>query len=145
MVFDKLLEAFNGQNVRLLLTDSGLQEDFNLYNMDKKKTIPRNRVTTRGGAGDFAGAPLRKITYETVVTEQMFKYLDTNSEPTSRNAMPRIVGQVIADSLSGVGADDMTENFTFEIWDLEDFSIDGNYRWAKVEMIIVPGSYTIAA
>lgn len=145
MVFDKLLEAFNGKNVRLLLTDSGLQEDFNLYNMDKKKTIPRNRVITRGGAGDFYGPPLRKVTYETVVTEQMFKYLDTNSEPDSRSALPKVVGQVISDSTSGVGADDMTENFTFEIVDLEDFSIDDNWRFVRVEMIIVPGSYSIAA
>ena len=145
MVFDKLDEAFNGQNVRLLLTDSGLQEDFNLYNMTKKKTTPRNRVNSRGGAGDFYTAQLREITYETVVTEQMFKYLDTQSTLTSRSALPKVVGQVISDSLSGVGADDMTENFTFQIIDLEDQSIDGNYWWVRVHMIIVPGSYSIAA
>jgi len=145
MVFDKLAEAFNGKNVRLLLTDGTLNEDFNLYNLSKKKTTPRNRVQTRGGAGDFYTAQLREITYETVVTEQMFKYLDTQSTLNSRSALPATVCQVISDSLSGVGADDMTENFTAEIVDLEDFSIDGNYYWVRVHMIIRPGSYSIAA
>jgi len=145
MVFDKLLEAFNAQNVRLLLTDSGLQEDFNLYNMTKKKTNPVNRVNSRGGAADFYTATLREITYETVITEQMFKYLDLNSDLNSRSALPKVVGQVIADSISGVGADNMTENFTFQILALEDQSIDGNYWWVRVTMRIVPGSYTIAA
>ena len=145
MVFDKLAEAFNGQNVRLLLTDSGLNEDFNLYNMTKKKGHPRNRVHSRGGAKDFYGPSLREVTYETVITEQMFKYLDSNSELNTRHAMPQIAGQVISDSLSGVGADDMTENFTFEIADLEDQSIDENYWWVRVHMIIVPGTYSIAA
>lgn len=144
MVFDKLLEAFNGKNVRLLLTDSGLQEDFNLYNMDKKKTTPRNSVETRGGRGDFWGAQLIEITYETVVTEQMFKYLDTQSTLTAANNLPKVVGQIISDAANGVGADDMTENFTFQLPDLEDFSIDSNWRWIKVHMIIVPGTYSIA-
>lgn len=145
MVFDKLGEAFNGRNVRLLLTDSGLQEDFNLYNMTKKKTTPRNRVHSRGGAKDFYGPQLRQITYETVVTEQMFKYLDSNSNLNTRNALPQIAGQVLSDVLSGTVAKDMQEDFTFEINDLEDQSIDENYWWVRVSMIIVPGTYSIAA
>jgi len=145
MVFDKLAEAFNGNNVRLLLTDGTLNEDFNLYNMTKKKTTPRTRVDTRGGASDFYAAQLREITYETVITEQMFKYLDTQSTLTTRSALPATVCRVISDSRSGVGADDMTENFTAEIADLEDQSIDGNYYWVRVHMIIKPGSYSIAA
>jgi len=128
-----------------LLADGTLNEDFNLYNMTKKKTTPRNRVHSRGGAKDFYGPQLRQITYETVVTEQMFKYLDTNSNLSTRSTLPQIVGQVISDSVSGVGADDMTENFTFEINDLEDQSIDENYWWVRVSMIIVPSTYTIAA
>ena len=145
MVFDKLGEAFNGRNVRLLLTDGTLNEDFNLYNMGKKKTTPTNRVHSRGGAADFYGPQLREITYETVVTEQMFKYLDTNSDLSTRSTLPQIVGRVISDSVSGVGADDMTQDFTFQILDLEDFSIDENYHWIRVRMRIVPGSYSIAA
>jgi len=145
MVFDKLDEAFNGRNVRLLLTDTGLQEDFNLYNMTKKKTTPRNRVHSRGGAADFFGPQLREITYETVVTEQMFKYLDSNSNLNTRSALPQIVGQVLSDTISGTVAKDMVEDFTFEILDLEDQSIDENYHWVRVHMIILPGSYSIAA
>jgi len=144
MVFDKLAETFSGQNVRLLLTDSGLQEDFNVYNMTKTKTNPSNRVNSRGGAKDYYTQTIREITYETVVTEQMFKYLDTNSDLTTRSALPQIVGQVIADSLAGA-ADDLTENFTFEITALSDQSIDGNYYWIRVTMRIVPGTYTVAA
>lgn len=144
MVFDKLVETFNAQNVRILLTDSGLQEDFNVYNMTKTKTNPSTRVNSRGGAKDYYTATLRDITYETVITEQMFKYLDTNSELTTRSALPQIAGQVIADSTSGVGADDMTEDFTFEITALSDQAIDANYWWVRVTMRIVPGSYSIA-
>jgi len=145
MVFDKLDKAFNGRNVRLLLFDVSLNEDFNLYNMTKKKTTPRNRVHSRGGAADFYGPQLREVTYETVISEQMFKYLDSNSNLTVRSTLPQIVGRVISDSVSGVGADDMTEDFTFQILDLEDQSIDENYWWVRVHMIIVPGSYSIAA
>ena len=144
MVFDKLLEAFNGKNVRLLLTDGTLNEDFNLYNMTKKKTTPRNRVDSRGGAADFYGSQLREVIYETVVTEQMMKYLDQQSTLNSRSVIPDTVAQVISDSLSGVATDDMTENFTVQIIDLEDQSIDGNYFWVRVHMIIKPGSYSIA-
>ena len=145
MVFDKLDETFSGQNVRILLTDSGLQEDFNVYNLTKTKTNPSTRVNSRGGAKDYYTHTIREYTYETVITEQMFKYLDTNSDLNARSALPQVVGQVIADSLSGVGADDITENFTFEITALSDQSIDGNYWWVRVTMRIVPGSYTIAA
>ena len=145
MVFDKLVETFNAQNVRLLLTDSGLQEDFNLYNMTKTKTNPSTRVNSRGGPKDYYTATLRDITYETVITEQMYKYLDSNSNLDTRSALPQIAGQVIADSTSGVGADDMTEDFTFEITALSDQAIDANYWWVRVTMRIVPGTYTIAA
>ncbi len=145
MVFNKLDKAFNGRNVRLLLTDGTLNEDFNLYNMSKKKTTPRNRVHSRGGAADFWGPQLREVTYETVISEQMYKYLDTNSNLSTRSTLPQIAGRVISDSVSGIGADDMTEDFTFQISDLEDQSIDENYWWVRVHMIIVPGSYSIAA
>lgn len=144
MVFDKLDETFSGQNVRLLLTDSGLNEDFNVYNLQKTKTNPSNRVNSRGGAKDYYTHNIREYTYETVITEQMFKYLDTNSELNTRSALPQVVGQVIADSLSGIVADDMTEDFTFEITALSDQSIDGNYWWVRVTMRIVPGTYSIA-
>ena len=144
MVFDKLVETFNAQNVRLLLTDSGLQEDFNLYNMTKTKTNPSTRVNSRGGAKDYYTATIREVTYETVITEQMYKYLDTNSDLTTRSALPQIVGRVIADSTSGVGGDDMTEDFTFEITALSDQAIDANYWWVRVTMRIVPGTYSIA-
>lgn len=145
MVFDKLTETFNGQNVRLLLTDSGLNEDFNVYNATKTKTNPSTRVNSRGGAKDYYTQTIREYTYETVITEQMFKYLDTNSDLNTRSALPQIAAQVIADSVSGVGADDMTEDFTFEITALSDQAIDGNYWWVRVTMRIVPGSYSIAA
>lgn len=141
MVFPKLDEAFNGNNVRLLLTDSGLQEDFNLYNMTKKKTTPRNRIDSRGGAGDFYAAQLREITYETVVTEQMFLYLNTQSTLNARSVIPGTVCQVISDSVDG--ASDLTEDFTAEIIEMEDNSIDGSYYWVRVHMIIKPGSYTV--
>jgi len=143
MVFDKLAEAFNGQNVRLLMTDSGLQEDFNVYNMSEKKTTPRNRVQTRGGAGDFYTAQLREVTYETVITKQMLNYLDTQSTLNSRNVIPDTVMQVLADSLDPV-ANDIQEDFTAQVIDLEWVSIDGNYWWVRVHMIIKPGSYTVA-
>ncbi len=145
MVFDKLVETFNAQNVRILLTDSGLNEDFNVYNSTKTKTNPSTRVNSRGGAKDYYTATIREITYETVITEQMMKYLDSNSDLNARSALPQIVAQVIADSTSGVGADDMTENFTFEITALSDQAIDANYWWVRVTMRIVPGSYSIAA
>ncbi len=143
MVFDKLAEAFNGNNVRLLMTDSGLNEDFNLYDLTKKKTTGRNRVNSRGGAGDFYSQQLREVTYETVITKQMFLYLDTQSDPNTRGVIPATVMQVLADSLDPV-ANDLQEDFTAEIIDLEDFSIDGNYYWIRVHMIIKPGTYTVA-
>jgi len=145
MVFDKLTETFNAQNVRILLTDSGLNEDFNVYNMTKTKTNPSTRVNSRGGAKDYYTQTIREITYETVITEQMMKYLDSNSDLDTRSALPQIVAQVIADSTSGVAADDMTENFTFEITALSDQAIDANYWWIRVTMRIVPGTYSIAA
>jgi hypothetical protein len=144
MVFDKLAQAFDGGNVRILLTDTGLQEIFNCYNMTKKKTTPRTRVDTRGGAGDFYGAQLREVTFETVVTKDLFLYIDTNSDRNARGALPAIAGQVIADSVSGNAADDITETFNVEIPDLEDQSIDGNYYWIRVHMIIKPGTYSVA-
>ncbi len=143
MVFDKLAEAFNGKNVRLLMTDSGLNEDFNLYNLTKKKTTPRNRVQSRGGAADFYAAQLREVDYETVITKQMFLYLDAQSNLNSRSVIPNTVMQVLADSLDPV-ANDLQEDFTAQIVDLEDQSIDGNYWWVRVHMIIVPGSYSVA-
>lgn len=143
MVFDKLAEAFNGGNVRLLMTDAGLNEDFNLYNMTKKKTTPRNRVDSRGGAADFYAAQLREITFETVVTKQMFNYLDTRSTLNSRSVIPDTVMQVLSDSLDPV-ANDLQEDFTAQVIDLEDQSIDGNYWWIRVHLIIKPGSYTVA-
>jgi len=118
MVFDKLAEAFNGKNVRLLMTDAGLNEDFNLYNMTKKKTTPRNRVQSRGGAGDFYAAQLREIDFETVITKQMFVYLNTQSTLNSRSVIPNTVMQVLADSLDPV-ANDLQEDFTAQIVDLE--------------------------
>lgn len=144
MVFDKLAEAFDGNNVRLKMTDSGLQEDFNLYDMTKKKTTPRNRVSTRGGAGDFFGAQLREITYETVITKQMFNYLDTQSTLDSRNNIPSTVMRIDSDSLDSGGTNDLQEDFTAQILDLEDQSIDGNYWWVRVHMIIKPGTYSVA-
>jgi len=143
MVFDKLAEAFNGQNVRLLMTDSGLNEDFNVYNMTEKKTTPRNRVITRGGAGDFYSAQLREVTYETVITKQMLNYLDVRSTLNTRNVIPDTVMQVLADSLDPT-ANDIQEDFTAQVIDLEWQSIDGNYWWIRVHMIIKPGSYTVA-
>lgn len=143
MVFDKLAEAFNGKNVRLLMTDSGLQEDFNLYDMTKKKTTPRNRVQTRGGAGDFYAAQLREVTFETVITKQMFNYLDVRSTLNSRSVIPDTVMQVLADSLDPV-ANDLQEDFTAQVIDLEDQSIDGNYWWIRAHIIIKPGSYSVA-
>jgi len=143
LVFDKLDEAFNGKNVRLLLTDSGLQEDFNLYDMTQKRTTPRNRVQSRGGAGDFYASQLEEITYETVVTKQMMLYLNTQNTLTSRSAMPATVCQVLSDSLDPV-ANDLQEDFTAEILDLERNSIDGNYYWVRVHMVIKNSTYTIA-
>lgn len=143
MVFDKLDEAFNGKNVRILLTDTGLQEDFNLYNMTQKTTTPRNRVDSRGGAKDFYTSQLEEITYETVVTKQMMLYIKTQNTLTSRSAMPQTVCQVLSDSLAGA-ADDLQEDFTAEILDLERQSIDGNYYWLRIHMLIVPGSYSIS-
>ena len=143
MVFDKLAEAFNGKNVRLLLTDSGLNEDFNLYRLNKKKTTPRNRIDSRGGVADFYTNQLREITYETVITKQMLNYLETQSTLTSRSAMPQTVCRVSSDSLAGA-ADDLQEDFTAEIIDLEDESIDGSYWWVRVHMVIKNTTYTIA-
>lgn len=144
MVFDKLAETFDGGNVRILLTDTGLQEIFNCYNMSKKKTHARTRVDTRGGARDYYADTVREVTFETVVTKDLFLYIDSNSDRNTRGALPGIVGQVIADSVSGAGADDITEDFTCEIPDLEDQSIDGNYYWIRIHMIIKPGSYSVA-
>jgi len=143
MVFDKLDEAFNGKNVRLLLTDSGLQEDFNVYDLTQKTTTPRNRVSTRGGVGDFYAQQLKEITYETVVTKQMMLYLVQQNTLTSRSALPPTVSQVSADSLDPV-ANDLQEDFTAEILDLERNSIDGNYWWVRVHMILKNTTYTIA-
>jgi len=143
MVFDKLDEAFNGKNVRLLLTDSGLQEDFNLYDLTQKRTTPRSRIQSRGGAGDTYASQLEEITYETIVTKQMMLYLNTQNTLNARSAMPPTVCQVLSDSLDPV-ANDLQEDFTAEVLDLERHSIDGAYYWLRVHMVIKNSTYTIA-
>jgi len=128
MAFPDLTKAFNGKNVRLLMTDSGLDEVLTMYNLRKRKITPRNRIDTRGGVGDFATNQLLEITYESVISKLLYQYLDTNSNLNSRTVLPTIVMQILAESDSGIMADDIQEDFSAKIWELEDLSIDGSYH-----------------
>jgi len=144
MPFADLSKAFNGKNVRLLMTDSGLDELVNVYNMRKRKITPRNRIDTRGGVGDFASSQLLEIKFESVVTKDLYEYLDTNSNLNARTVLPTIVMQILADSQSGLVPDDITEDFSAQIWELDDLSIDGIWWWIGVTMITLNGTRVIS-
>jgi len=143
MAFPDLAKAFNGKNARLLLTDSGLDEVLTMYNMRKRKITPRNRIDTRGGVADFAANQLLEVTFESVVTKLLYQYLDTNTNLNSRTVLPSIVMQILAESVSGLVGDDIQEDFTAKIWELDDLSIDGSYWWIQVKMITINGTRTI--
>jgi len=144
MPFNTLAEAFSGNNVSLLLTDSGLDEVLNMYNMRKRKITPRNRVDSRGGVADFWTNQLLEITFESVVTKDLYQYLNTNSDLNARTVLPLIVMQIIGLSVSGVVADDVTEDFSAQIPELEDLSINGSYWWIQVKMIVRNGTVIIS-
>jgi len=143
MPFNDLSKAFSGNDVSLLLTDSGLDEVVNMYNMRKRKITPRNRVDTRGGVADFWTNQLLEITFESVVTKDLYQYLDTNTNLSARTVLPLIVMQVLALSQSGLVPDDVTENFSAQIPELEDLSINGSYWWIQVKMIVRNGTRVI--
>lgn len=143
MPFPDLSKAFNGKNVRLLMTDSGLDEVVTLYNMRKRKITPRNRIDTRGGVGDFASSQLLEIKYESVISKLLYQYLDTNSNLNSRTVLPTISMQILADSDSGLVPDDIQEDFDAQIWELDDLSIDGIWWWIGVTMITLNGTRVI--
>ena len=144
MPFANLSKAFSGNNVSLLLTDSGLDEVLNMYNMRKRKITPRNRVDTRGGVADFWTNQLLEITFESVVTKDLYEYLNTNSDLNSRTVLPLIVAQILSLSVSGLVPDDVTENFSIQISELEDISINGSYWWIQVKMIVRNGTVSIS-
>ena len=149
MAFPDLSKAFNGKNVSLLLTDSGLDEVLTMYNMRKKKITPRNRIDTRGGTADFASSQLLEITFESVVSKLLYEYLDTNSNLNARTVLPTIAMKIIAESQDGtivesVPIHDVQEVFSAQIWELEDLSIDGSYWWIQVKMITINGTRTIS-
>jgi len=144
MAFNDLAKAFSGNNVRLLLTDSGLDEVINMYNMRKRKITPRNRVDTRGGVADFWTNQLLEITFESVITKDLYLFLNTNTNLNTRTVLPLIVAQVLSDSLSGLVADDVSEDFSAQIYELEDLSINGSYWWIGVKMIVRNGTVTIS-
>lgn len=143
MAFPDLSNAFNGKNVRLLMTDSGLDEVVTTYNMRKRKITPRNRIDTRGGVGDFASNQLLEIKYESVISKLLYQYLDTNSDLNSRSVLPTIPMQILAESDSGLVADDIQEDFSAKIWELDDMSIDGTWWWIGVTMITINGTRVI--
>ncbi|KKN76247.1 hypothetical protein LCGC14_0372730 [marine sediment metagenome] len=136
MPFNNLSKAFSGNDVSLLMTDSGLDEIVNVYNMRKRKITPRNRVDTRGGVADFWTNQLLEITFESVVTKDLYEYLDTNSDLNARTVLPLIVMQILALSQSGLVPDDVTENFSAQIYDYDALSINGSYWWIGVKMIV---------
>lgn len=144
MPFANLSKAFSGNNVSLLLTDSGLDEVVNMYNMRKRKITPRNRIDTRGGVSDFWTNQLLEITFESVVTKDLYEYLNTNSDLNSRTVLPLIVAQILALGVSGLVPDDVTENFSIQIPELEDISINGSYWWIQVKMIVRNGTVVIS-
>lgn len=143
MPFADLSKAFSGNDVSLLLTDSGLDEVINMYNMRKKKITPRNRIDTRGGVGDFWTNQLLEITFESVVTKDLYQYINTNSDLNSRTVLPLIVMQILGLSVSGLVPDDVTEDFSAQIYELEDISINGSYWWIGVKMIVRNGTVVI--
>ena len=144
MAFPDLSKAFNGKNVRLLMTDSGLDEVLTLYNMRKRKITPRNRIDSRGGVGDFASSQLLEIKYEAVISKDLYEYLDTNSNLNARTVLPTIAMQILADSTSGLAPDDIQEDFSAKIWELEDLSIDGLWWWIGVTMVTINGTRVIS-
>lgn len=144
MPFNNLSKAFSGNDVSLLMTDSGLDELVNIYNMRKRKITPRNRVDTRGGVADFWTNQLLEISFESVVTKDLYQYLDTNSDLNARTVLPLIVMQVLALSQSGLVPDDVTENFSAQIYDYDTVSINGSYWWIGVKMIVRNGTVVIS-
>ncbi len=142
MAFDGLGKAFNAKNVSIWIDNPSLSEVINTYDLSTKKITGRNRIETRGGIGDFWGGQLLEVTFEAVITADLFLVLDTLNTLNARNALPLTDMRVLNENLGGVGGDDITEDFQGEIPDIESFAVDVGYKWVKVKIIIRNGTYS---
>lgn len=139
MVLGNLEKAFNAQNVKLKLASN---EFVTLYNIRKKKSHPRNRVNTRVGAADFYSHPLIEITFDAVVSKDVYSAFTALNLLDARGALPLGAFTVLGENLGGSGGDDISVTFSARVPDLEDVAAEAGHYVIRPTLIIKNSTYS---
>lgn len=134
--YGTLNKVINAQNVKLKIgptadseeAEGSQQEWITMYNIRKRKSHPNNRINTRGGAVDFWSDPLWEITFEGLVSKDIFDKLEALCTLDSRHKLPVEDFTMVGENIGGQSGDDTKVQFNGVIPDLEDFAgADGQY------------------
>src|SRR5690349_11836425 len=102
MTLGNLAKAFNAQNVKLQITGS---EIITIFNITKLKDHPINRINSRSGAADFPSNPLIEVTFDAIVSKDVYTTFDTANTLNSRGVLPLTAFTVIGQNIGGSSGD----------------------------------------
>ena len=139
MVLGDVSKAFNAQNVKLKL---GSNEVITIFNINKSKDHPRSRTNTRAGAIDFYSFPLIQVTFDAVVTKDIFDAFAALNTLDSRSNLPDGNFTVFGENLGGSAADDITATFSAEVPTLSDIAGENGNYLIRCTLIIKNSSYS---
>lgn len=103
-----LSKVINANNVKLKL---GANEYISIFNTDIAKTHPISHVATRSGAVDYFGAPTIDVTFEALVTEEVYKSFDALATLSARGALTYSAMTLLGENI-GVSGDDLSITFS---------------------------------
>lgn len=141
MTVGNLAKAFNSQNVKLQI---GGSEIITIFNVTKLKDHPINRINSRSGAADFPSNPLMEVTFDCIVSKDVYADFDTASTLNSRGVLPLTAFTIIAQSISGSSPDDITINFSAIVPHMEDLAPERGAYTIRVTLRIANSTYIVS-
>ena len=115
-----------------------------IYNTSKSITSPRLRVNTRSGAADFSSWPLIQLLFTGVISKDMHSALEALAIPNARGVLTQQAFTLIGSSISGSPSDDITVNFTAQVYDFADEAPENGWYLCRATLIILNTSYVVS-
>ena len=141
MTLGSLAKAFNAQNVKLSISGS---EVITIFNVTKLKDHPINRINSRAGAADFPSNPLIEVTFDAIVSKDVYTTFDTAATLSSRGVLPLTPFTVVGQNIGGVAGDDITITFSAIVPHMEDLAPERGAYTIRVTLRIANSTYVVS-
>ena len=132
-----IAKAINAQNVLLYL---GTPEAITIFNITKVNDFPINRINSRQGAADFPSNPLREITWDAIVSKDLYDTLTTLTTLSARSVLPLQACTLVGQSIDG--SSDITATFSAIFPHMEELASDRGAYTVRVTMRIANSTYS---